>query len=108
MPIEGTNEESQEEAKSESEVDSVMDALTETLEFAEDPDEYSFLEAKGLRNIALHIDWSVSIRKIVYRGTDQFKENLEKQFLRYMQAHLYDDFCRHLKIKIPAIHPPYR
>ena len=108
MPIEGTNEESQEELKSESEVDSVMDALTESLEFAEDPDEYSLLQAKGLRNLALHIDWSVSIRKIVYRGTDDFKENLEKQFLRHMQAHLYDGLCKILKIKVSPIDAPYR
>ena len=52
MPIEGTNEESQEDLKSESEVDSVMDALTESLEFAEEPDEQALLMAKGLRNLA--------------------------------------------------------
>ncbi|MAA79673.1 MAG: hypothetical protein CL916_10470, partial [Deltaproteobacteria bacterium] len=98
MPIEGTNEESQEELKSESEVDSVMDALTESLEFAEEPDEQALLMAKGLRNLASHMDWSVSIRKIVYRGIDEFKESLEKQFTRHMQAHLYDDFCVFLKI----------
>mgnify|MGYP002033045903 CR=1 FL=1 len=108
MPIEGTNEESQEDLKSESEVDSVMDALTETLELVEDPDAFSMLQAKGLRNVALHMDWSVSIRKIVYRGVEEFKVNLEKQFTRYMQAHLYDELCKHLKIKVSSIQPPYR
>ena len=108
MPIEGTNEESQEDLKSESEADSVMDALTESLEFAEEPDEQALLVAKGLRNLAAHMEWSVSIRKIVYRGCDEFKVTLEKQFTRHMQAHLYDGFCRCLKIKAPPIHPPYK
>ena len=108
MPIEGTNEESQEDLKSESEADSVMDALTESLEFAEEPDEQALLMAKGLRNLASHMEWSVSIRKIVYRGSDEFQVTLEKQFARHMQAHLYDGFCRFLKIKVPPIHPPYK
>ena len=108
MPIEGNSEESQEEAKSESEVDSVLDFPTESLDFEEEPDNASLALAKCLCVLAEHIQWSVSIRKIVYRGISEFEQNLEKQFKRYMEAHLYDGLCSILKIKVAQLSPPYK
>ena len=108
MPIEGNNEESQEESKSESEVDSLFDSPTESLEFVDDPDDFLLFTAKGLCNIASHMDWSVSVRKIIYRGVKDFEITLSKQFQRHMEVSLYDSLCANLKLKSRSLQPPYR
>ena len=110
MPIEGNGqEEEKEDVRTDSEYDSAFDAPTESLEFSHgEPDSFSLYQAKSLKALAEHMGWIVSIRKIVYRGLNHFEDQLQKQFQRHMECHLWDGICAELGIERTSIQPPYK